>query len=161
MGESMNAVYLHVKTCKGITLLETIVSLSIFMVIAAMVPSAYNLWITPNLSMFAYEEKVIFTSQLQLDFRPSTVYWTNSSETILYFRRTPDNATVQYELYEDKIRRRVNGTGHEVFLQNVRKLHVMKQEYGIELLVISDNGREFWHTITHPNDVLVGVDNGG
>ncbi|MCD8508728.1 MAG: ComGF family competence protein [Bacillus sp. (in: Bacteria)] len=160
MEEIMNAVYLHVKTCRGITVLETMVSLLIFMIIAGMVPAAYGLWISPSISQFSYEERVIFTTQLQLDFRPSTAYWTNASETILYFRRAPDNATVQYELYQDKVRRRVNGTGHEVFLQNVKKLHVVKKEYGIELSVTTDNGREFSHTIAHPIEILSGASYG-
>ncbi|MDQ0256284.1 competence protein ComGF [Evansella vedderi] len=148
----------HLRTDNsGMTLMEVLISLFIFTIIAFVIPVVFSIWNQPKSVTIPYEERILFTSQLQLDLRTSTVSWTNVNETILYFRRSSDNATVQYELYQDKIRRRVNNTGHEVFLQYVRKMKVYNKEYGIELNITSIDGREYWQIITHPNDVISGV----
>lgn len=147
----------QIKDSSGITLLEVLITIFIFTTLVSILPIVFSIWNQPKTVAITYEEKVLFTSQLQLDYRTSTSAWINGSGTILYFRRLSDNAIVQYELYQDKIRRRVNSSGHEVFLQNVKKLNLKKCNYGIELTITGMDGRDYWHAITHPNDVILSV----
>ncbi|MDG5788722.1 ComGF family competence protein [Evansella sp. AB-P1] len=142
----------------GITLVELLISLSIFFVIISMVPIVFSIWVKPESSGLVYEEKILFMNQLKLDFRSSDYFWTNVNETILYFNRPSDQATIQYELYQDKVRRRVNKSGHEVFLQNVSKLEVRAVHNGVEVKIQGIDGLNYEKLIIHPRYAFISND---
>lgn len=97
---------------------------------------------------------MLFFVQLQSEFRKSGTYWTNAQGTVLFFDRPEDGSIIRYELYQDKIRRRVNGTGHEVFLQKTGAFRVEEDDYGIILAVTSLDGNVFERTVIHPGEFL-------
>ncbi|MFA9559404.1 ComGF family competence protein [Evansella sp. AB-rgal1] len=135
------------------TLIECLISISIFFLIISMIPNVYSVWRQGEEKKIIYEEKVLFLLQLQLDFRNSTAYWINTNETILYFSRPSDNATVQYELYEDKVRRRVNRTGHEVFLQHVKRIKWKQTVSGLLITLEGIDGYVYEDYLFHPKFV--------
>lgn len=52
-----------------------------------------------------------------------------------------DGSTVTYEKYNDIIRRQVDGTGHEVFIQkNIEDLSFEKISYGIKAIITTKDG---------------------
>lgn len=51
-----------------------------------------------------------------------------------------DGTTVSYQKYETIIRRQVDGTGHEVFLRNIRDLSFKKISYGVKVTITTMNG---------------------
>lgn len=127
---------------KGYTLLETLISLAIFLIIVSMFVSVmhYRYSFNPEVNSFAYEEYVLFLRHLQTEFRNSEAYWVDDRERKLYFVRKTDGYTVHYEQYEDKIRRQVRGRGHEVMMQRVTGFRVYDMPYGVDVEVYTRNG---------------------
>jgi len=102
---------------RGFTLLEMLIALSLFMIIAAsMVPLLKimheNAETSRRISDMEWE---VFCSQSKKEIRMSTKVNVLNNKLVL------ENSfgTVIYEMYGDKLRRRVNFSGHEVILQNV------------------------------------------
>jgi len=62
-------------------------------------------------------EWTVFCSQIKKEIRTSSHAEIVSEKLIL----TKDTDTVIYEKYGSNLRRRVNSTGHEIILQNVRE----------------------------------------
>ncbi len=139
---------------EGITILEVMAGLTIFLIIASFIPAVFTALNTYKPERGAYEEKVLFFVQLQSEFRKSGTYWTNAQGTVLFFDRPGDGSIIRYELYQDKIRRRVNGTGHEVFLQKTGAFRVEENDYGITLAVTSLDSTIFERTVIHPGEFL-------
>lgn len=58
--------------------------------------------------------------------------------------------SISYSKYNDYVRRRVNGTGHELVLQNVSSFDVMEVNGGLVCQVMFSNGKKVskeWFTI--------------
>ncbi|ADU29943.1 ComG operon protein [Evansella cellulosilytica DSM 2522] len=144
----------------GMTLFEVLISFSIFMLIVSILPVVFSLLNQKQEDMISYEEHILFLAQLQLDFRNGDSFWTNHNNTILYFNRPTDNSTIQFEMYQDKVRRRVNRTGHEVYLQNVKSMNVQSFDYGIVITLTSKNGATLHSTIVHPSFLPWGYSDG-
>ncbi|SDY55277.1 competence protein ComGF [Evansella caseinilytica] len=149
MQDNMSDV-LRNKSSAGMTMLELLISFAIFMIISSMVPLVFSCLTKPDVQTISHEEQTLFFFQLQLDFRSSSDFWTNEQGTILFFTRPADGAVIQYELYQDKVRRRVNNAGHEVFLQRVNDFQVQAEAFGISVEI---SGKGDFHravTIVHP-----------
>ncbi|WP_054752958.1 competence type IV pilus minor pilin ComGF [Piscibacillus salipiscarius] len=58
-----------------------------------------------------------------------------------------DGTTIKYELYGDQIRRRVNNTGHEVILRNVKEFKVSKLNEQTYKIVISKGDQHTFERI--------------
>lgn len=54
-----------------------------------------------------------------------------------------DGTTVTYEKYQTLIRRQVNGTGHEVFIRDIKTLSFEKISYGIKARITTMNGEVY------------------
>ncbi|MBU9724192.1 MULTISPECIES: competence type IV pilus minor pilin ComGF [Bacillaceae] len=139
------------KNEQGMTLLEVLVSILVLLIIVSTFPVFISTASVEKTEKLHHEEMVIFFSQLQLDFRKSPVFWTNDSNTILFFEREEDGATIRYELYQDKIRRRVDLEGHEVFLQRVKRMEVDVRRYGVVIKISGVGGGIYTKILTHPN----------
>lgn len=141
MSENMKGAYPHMKKNEvGMTMIEMLITLSIFLIIASIMPSVFSLWKKGNETAIIYEELTLFFAQLQTDSRGYLDFWTNESHTIIYFSNGDASDLIQYEQYQDKIRRRVNRTGHEVFLQGVQAFHVEESSIGLFIQVTSVDG---------------------
>lgn len=63
----------------------------------------------------------------------------------------PDESTVTLEQYDDQIIRRLDGTGFEIYLRNVRDVHFTASSYGLHASIITLNGDQFEKIIVDYN----------
>lgn len=108
----------------GFTLLEALLGLAAFCLMATLLPisiQVVNKVDQTEVRLQAMEWE-IFSSQVKKEIRMSQqiVVLSNS----LTFKK--DSDSILYEKYGTKLRRRVNGVGHEVLLQNVNSVQFEK-----------------------------------
>ncbi|MED3935297.1 competence type IV pilus minor pilin ComGF [Priestia megaterium] len=135
------------KSEKGFTLVEMLVSFTLFLLIVSFFPiiiplakQAYN----PDFSMNEMEWE-IFVNQLAMEYREAKEVRIHATTLTL---KMENNQVITYERYEDKIRRRVDESGHEVVLQHIKNIMYEQQKERL-LIRLTDGvnkGRE--ETIT-------------
>lgn len=118
----------------GYTLLEMLLSFSLFFMMMSFVPVIIKMTkdyqqIVVSLSTQEWE---LFLQQLTFEVREGKQIEPGYQK--LKFMND-DNQTIIYEKYGKNIRRRVNGTGHEVLLQNVSSIQFTKVSQGIFIQV--------------------------
>ncbi|MFD2446041.1 competence type IV pilus minor pilin ComGF [Bacillus sp. CGMCC 1.16607] len=118
---------------KGFTLLEAILGLAAFCLMAALFPFTMQIinGITETESRLQKMEWEVFSSQIKKEIRTSDKIQINSN----FISLTKDVASVTYEQYGTKLRRRVNGAGHEIILQNVKNVSFTQVKNGVFILV--------------------------
>jgi competence protein ComGF len=136
-----------VKSEKGFTLVEMLVSFTLFLLIVSFFPiiiplakQTYN----PDFSMNEMEWE-IFVNQLAMEYREAKEVRIHATTLTL---KMENNQVITYERYEDKIRRRVDESGHEVVLQHIKNIMYEQQKERL-LIRLTDGvnkGRE--ETIT-------------
>jgi competence protein ComGF len=136
-----------VKSEKGFTLVEMLVSFTLFLLIVSFFPiiiplakQTYN----PDFSMNEMEWE-IFVNQLAMEYREAKEVRIHATTLTL---KMENNQIITYERYEDKIRRRVDESGHEVVLQHIKNIMYEQQKERL-LIRLTDGvnkGRE--ETIT-------------
>lgn len=125
----------------GFTLVEMLVSLVIFVVISSFVLNLFT-FIKTNIaekSSLNQKEWEVFINQLNQDVWQSTSR--QAADNKLYLVVGSD--VVLIEQYQDKIRRRLNGTGHELVLQNIRDFIVDTDSKTVTITVADKQGRQF------------------
>lgn len=135
------------KSEKGFTLVEMLVSFTLFLLIVSFFPliiplakQTYN----PDFSMNEMEWE-IFVNQLAMEYREAKEVRIHATTLTL---KMENNQVITYERYEDKIRRRVDESGHEVVLQHIKNIMYEQQKERL-LIRLTDGvnkGRE--ETIT-------------
>ncbi|ANF48123.1 MULTISPECIES: competence type IV pilus minor pilin ComGF [Priestia] len=122
---------------KGFTLVEMLVSFTLFLIIVSFFPiiiplakQTYN----PDFSMNEMEWE-IFVNQLAMEYREAKEVGINATTLTL---KMENNQIITYERYEDKIRRRVDESGHEVVLQHIK--NIMYEQQTERLLIRSTDG---------------------
>lgn len=135
------------KSEKGFTLVEMLVSFTLFLLIVSFFPiiiplakQTYN----PDFSMNEMEWE-IFVNQLAMEYREAKEVRIHATTLTL---KMENNQVIAYERYEDKIRRRVDESGHEVVLQHIKNIMYEQQKERL-LIRLTDGvnkGRE--ETIT-------------
>ncbi|MBZ5478006.1 competence type IV pilus minor pilin ComGF [Priestia megaterium] len=122
---------------KGFTLVEMLVSFTLFLIIVSFFPiiiplakQTYN----PDFSMNEMEWG-IFVNQLAMEYREAKEVGINATTLTL---KMENNQIITYERYEDKIRRRVDESGHEVVLQHIK--NIMYEQQKERLLIRSTDG---------------------
>lgn len=81
----------------------------------------------------------VFCSQVKKEIRASTKAEVISGRLVL----TLNNETVLYEKYGSNIRRRVNSTGHETFLQNVSMVTFTRNNNIVKIYVKDSWDKEY------------------
>jgi len=126
-----------VKREKGFTLVEMLVSFTLFLIIVSFFPiiiplakQTYN----PDFSMNEMEWE-IFVNQLAMEYREAKEVRIQATTLTL---KMENNQIITYERYEDKIRRRVDESGHEVVLQHIK--NIMYEQQKERLLIRSTDG---------------------
>jgi len=126
-----------VKSEKGFTLVEMLVSFGLFLIIVSFFPiiiplakQTYN----PDFSMNEMEWE-IFVNQLAMEYREAKEVRIHATTLTL---KMENNQVITYERYEDKIRRRVDESGHEVVLQHIK--NIMYEQQKERLLIRSTDG---------------------
>ncbi|MFP7471971.1 competence type IV pilus minor pilin ComGF [Niallia taxi] len=122
-----------VKGEKGFLLTEMLVALSLFLVFCAFFPLAIKLTtdgaiISSSLRSLEWD---VFLHQLKKEVRLAESVRVTEQKLHL----TVEEENIHYELYGNKIRRRVNGTGHEVCLQEVKAVKFEAIQNGVMIAV--------------------------
>ncbi|WP_078413749.1 competence type IV pilus minor pilin ComGF [Priestia abyssalis] len=120
----------------GYTLLEMLISFSLFLMMMSFVPIIIKMTkehqeTSVSLSTLEWD---LFVQQLTSEIR--TGHQVECSHQKLTFVND-SHQTVTYEKYGNMIRRRVNGNGHEVALQNISSAQFIKVHQGV-LIQIKD-----------------------
>jgi competence protein ComGF len=126
---------------KAFTLIEVLITLSIFMTITFFMTPMFQLVLNfkdADTSLQAMEWEV-FSSQIKKEIRLSTRAEVVSNRLYL----TKDIETIQYEKYGTNLRRRVNSTGHEIILQNVSQYSFTTGNNAVKVTVIDLWGKEY------------------
>ncbi|MFJ7975077.1 competence type IV pilus minor pilin ComGF [Peribacillus sp. NPDC096379] len=126
---------------RGFTLIEMLLSLSIFILIAGMIVQLYvvvgkELYQDKRLNQMEWE---IFLQQIKGEL------WQSSSQTILndsIYMVVGENI-ISIEKYDHILRRRVNRTGHQIMLQNVSSFHCRMEGNKIVISVKDLAGNTF------------------
>ncbi|MBM7363814.1 competence type IV pilus minor pilin ComGF [Priestia taiwanensis] len=137
---------------KGFTLLESLLALSITIVIVSLLPLFIQLLHNDfqkkeGLHMFEWE---IFLQQAQMELRGSQKV-TVSTNDLLFIGK--EGERIMYEKKNGKLRRRVNGAGHEVLLQHVDTIRFIPIEQGIIIKVVDTTKHVYKRVITHMGTV--------
>ncbi|MFB7642189.1 competence type IV pilus minor pilin ComGF [Peribacillus butanolivorans] len=122
----------------GFTLIEMLFSLMILMTISIFILQLFSIIHTQLESKDKLHPKEweIFTMQMQQEVRGAKSQ--DVIENKLYLLSGDQLSFI--EQYEDKLRRRVNGKGHEVILQNISKFKVEKDGNVIVLNITDKAG---------------------
>ncbi|MBM7701550.1 competence type IV pilus minor pilin ComGF [Metabacillus iocasae] len=114
------------KNQKGFTLVEMLISFSFFLLIVSLIPLIVPILSKTNDSHLALTniEWELFIAQLTFEYREAKEVKVDASKLTLF---TFEDHTVTYERYQDKLRRRVNQSGHEVLLQNVQSVDYKRE----------------------------------
>lgn len=126
---------------EGFTLVEMLVSLVIFVVISSFVLNLFT-FIKTNIaekSSLNPKEWEVFINQLNQDVWQSASR--QATDNKLYLVVGSD--VVLIEQYQDKIRRRLNGTGHELVLQNIKNFMVDSDGNRVTITVEDKQGKQF------------------
>jgi competence protein ComGF len=105
---------------KGFTLTEALLALVAFCMMATLTPVAYQLLQrVDNMNVRMQEMQwEVFSSQIKKEIRMSQRINAQSNKLLL----TKDTDTILYELSGTNVRRRLNYTGNETLLQNIKSI---------------------------------------
>ncbi|GKU81169.1 competence type IV pilus minor pilin ComGF [Niallia sp. NCCP-28] len=118
---------------KGFILLDMLFSLFVFLVIVSFLPFFLQiiLNIQPAEKQLQNIEWEIFAQQLKKEARMSESINIEQNKLLLYV----NGENIQYECYSNKIRRRVNVSGHEVVLQRIEMIGFFSIANGVKIIV--------------------------
>lgn len=117
---------------KGVTLLEVLFSITIYMVIIMTIPSILK-FINVEHKLPSYEVE-LFYQQIGIDIREATHIEVHHEQTLLLYK--PDGSVVKLEKYQNVIRRRVNNLGQEVLVQNIKSISFFIKNNGVEVVLM-------------------------
>jgi competence protein ComGF len=133
--------FVMLRSGKGFTFIEMLVSLVIFMIICILSVQIFftmreNLAKNNGLDLKEWE---VFSLQLQNELRNSKDQYV--VENKLYLMVNGSIATI--ESYENIVRRQVEGKGHEIMLKNIADFHVKQEGTYITVQVTDYEGRQY------------------
>lgn len=133
--------YAVFKSNKAFTLIEVLFSLTIFSIIVFFIGPVFHITMEHKESRADLQamEWAVFCSQFKKEVRNSTKAEVLSGTLHL----TKETETVQYEKYQNSLRRRVNSSGHEILLQNVSESSISILKNAIKITVKDLSGREY------------------
>ncbi|QFT89792.1 hypothetical protein FIU87_14105 [Bacillus sp. THAF10] len=115
---------------QGFTLLEVLVSFAVVLVLTAMFP----LFIKSLMELTEPEKGIhpleleVFVQQAKRELRNGKSFSANESVLTIVNQQ---NQSIIYEWYDGKMRRRVNGSGHELMLHNVKAITFKERGNGV------------------------------
>ncbi|WP_240620252.1 competence type IV pilus minor pilin ComGF [Peribacillus acanthi] len=125
---------------EGFTILESLLALFCLVIITSLflqISTSFLLLNKPFQS-FRFQEWEVFLNQVKKEVRNSKSVTVQNNKLNLIL----DDNLILIESYQDKVRRRVNGLGHEVMLQNIISAEFEKRDSSIYLKVRHKNGFE-------------------
>ncbi|WP_456278305.1 competence type IV pilus minor pilin ComGF [Bacillus sp. AK128] len=137
----------------GYTLLEMLLVLLIIITICSLIPLVFSIlekWIEKPSSLHPFEWEVA-TAQLGFDIREANIIRIEGERLVLV---DINGYETSYESYQNNVRRRVNGTGHEIILQNIRTARYHYIDSGIMVTVEDLDGTEYTVKLFRWNEVV-------
>ncbi|MGG5255071.1 competence type IV pilus minor pilin ComGF [Neobacillus sp. SM06] len=127
---------------QGFTLIETLFALSVFATIVYFVLPLFQIMLpTRDLNRHLQEmEWDVFSNQIKREIHSTSNAVTPNETTVIF---TSEAGSVTYEKYNQTLRRQVNGTGHEILLQNVAAVSFRPVKNAIEITVTDLTGKIF------------------
>lgn len=131
----------------GFTMVEMLLSLVLFIVITSLVVELFAIYKSNMMqsNQMHRKEWEVFSLQLQKEIRNSMDQQVVPQKIHL----TTNNGLVSIEVYQNSVRRTVNGAGHEVMLQNVAHYDVQKEGDYI-IVQVTDIGGKVYRRIFQP-----------
>jgi competence protein ComGF len=147
MDESRRKTRKYLRECKvgnskGFTFIELLVVLFVLLTIISIFPLVFTVlaqWTEKPSRLNPFEWEVA-VSQLTMEIREaSEVTIENGSIRLENFNQN----VISYERFGNLLRRRVNGQGHEVILQNIELVEFYYIRGGIRIVVFDLDGKEY------------------
>ena len=126
---------------RGFTMLEMLLSLLAFIVIASVIPGVMKTMLDDGIleSGIRRMEWEVFSSQIKKEVRSADKY-TVSQEKIMI---ESDGKIILYEKYGTSMRRRVDFQGHEILMQNLSWFQFLTIHEGFEVRAADLNGSQY------------------
>ncbi|KKK33324.1 hypothetical protein WQ57_25105 [Mesobacillus campisalis] len=120
---------------------EMLTAFAVFCMIALFLPLGLKTILTNQHSEIGLQrlEWEVFASQFKKEVRLSSNATVQGDRLVL----ARNEETVQFEKFGTNIRRRVNGTGHEIVLQNVAWVRFLPLPQGVIIQVTDLNGNQY------------------
>ena len=139
---------------KGFTLAEMLLSLSVLGLIVTFIAG-----MTPLICYHQYSGEIhdqmeweMFINQIKKEIRMSEkIEFTPYNRVLLW----NGDRNILYEKYGNRIRRRVDGRGHQIILFKIKQFSYGKMEHGITITVLHENGRLYEAKIFLPGEIPV------
>lgn len=125
----------------GFTFTEALLSLMITMMCAASIPLLYSslFQAAKAVEPASQEEWALFVIQLRNELYMSD-HWETDGQNLWMNNHHLDSMQIRIQAYQNKVRRRVNGKGYEVMLQEIKKLSFQQQGGKLYVYVQFEDG---------------------
>ncbi|WP_260412253.1 competence type IV pilus minor pilin ComGF [Alkalihalobacillus sp. TS-13] len=121
----------------GFTLLEMIISLTIFLILAVLTPLMFSAIFSTSGQPLHHQEISLFFEQADKELQGSISAEKRWDRLYLI---QPDGNEISYEKYGDRIVRKVNGAGFEIILQDIQSFRTEHDQHSVELIVQAHEG---------------------
>ncbi|WP_139892537.1 competence type IV pilus minor pilin ComGF [Bacillus sp. D386] len=124
----------------GFTLVEILFALGLFSLLSVFMTSALASitdWHVKDTNTNTRMEWNIFIRQLEREFQKTKDFGVPKSNVLLLDKSGEE---ITYEVYNNMVRRRVDGAGHEMVLQDIKSFHVKKEGESLIISVTLING---------------------
>lgn len=127
----------------GFTMVEMLFALGLFSLLSVFMTGALASvtdWHIEDVNTNSRMEWNIFIRQLEREIQKSKDLEVPESNVLLLNK---EGEEITYETYNNMVRRRVNGAGHEMVLQNIKSIHLKKEEKLLTITVMLINGEKY------------------
>lgn len=125
----------------GFTMLEMLLAVLLFMMIASMLPLGIKIILDQRVAETSVRkmEWEVFSSQVKKEIRSVQQLTTQPDKLLMKV----DGQFILYEKYGASMRRRVNYQGHEILMQNLSSFSFRKIADGVEINAKDVQGKEY------------------
>lgn len=116
---------------KAFTLLETLVNLSLVVILFIILPTLFT-----SFSSVTHNDLSVEKFLIMLNEELTQAYSITTHDNKLYLNTHP-NRTIIIEQYENIIRKRVNHQGHEIYLRQIKRFEVSKHKQLLKVTLIT------------------------
>ncbi|MBD8071333.1 competence type IV pilus minor pilin ComGF [Bacillus sp. PS06] len=127
----------------GFTLLEMLIALSCALIVLLLISPALRIMEETKEVELNQLEWEVFYQQTKLEVKEAKELMV--AEQIVTIK-TLSGQYATYELYGNRLRRRINNTGHEILLQNLSSIHFQAVRNGFQLTIVDLSGKTYSRT---------------
>ncbi|MFC4320744.1 competence type IV pilus minor pilin ComGF [Litchfieldia salsa] len=142
----------HLNNEMAFTLLEMLIALACSLVVFVLIVPVLHVMDSKREVKLNPLEWEVFYQQTKLEVKEAKEIQVTDSVLTM---KTLNDQLVSFEIYQDKLRRRVNGTGHEILLQNIKSLIFTPKENGFQLSVVDLSGKSYSKTFFTYSEIPV------